>query len=72
MHKCHFGATEIGTYHHSRRSEAAETTGPKFPRKYEIPEIQESTTTLPGIFELLSKLHPKTIKKTNTVFQNAH
>ena len=61
-----------GTYHHSRWSEAAETSGPKFPRNYKIPEVQESTTALLGIFELLPKLHPKTIRKTNAVFQTAH
>ena len=38
------GTRLSGTHHHSCWSEATETTGPKFPRKYVIPEIQESTT----------------------------
>ena len=60
------------TYHHSCWSEAAETTGPNLPRKYEISEIQESTTTLLGNFKLLQELHPKAIGKTNTIFQIAY
>ena len=58
-----------GKHHHPCWSEATESTGPKFPRKYEIPEIQESTTAVFGIFELLPELHPKTIRKTNAVFK---
>ena len=33
---------------------------------------QHMATALLGIFELLPKLHPKTIRKTNAVFQTAH
>ena len=41
MHKYHFvyGNRLSGTHHHSCGSEAAETLGPKLPRKYEISEI---------------------------------
>ena len=45
---------------------------PKFPGKYDIPEIKESTPTILGIPKLLQKLHPKAFRKTNTVFQTLH
>ena len=50
-------------------SEAATTSGPNFSGKYEISKMQESTSALLGIPELLQELHPRLSEKLTPFFK---
>ena len=64
MHKCPFGTAEIDFLGRAITPGGRQTTKRKnneLPRTNQIPKIQESTTTIPWIPELLQELHSKTI-----------
>ena len=75
MHKCHFGATEIDFLGRTITPFAVKPQRPRvqnFLENTKFYEVQESTTALLGISKLLPKLHPKIIRKTNTVFETTY
>ena len=74
MHKCHFGATEIDFFwknHYSTRRETPQTECTKLSWKDQIPGVKKGFATLLGIFELLQKLCPKTIRTPCPILQDA-
>ena len=57
-----------GSHNHSCREEAAETTGPQFPRTHQCSEIQIASSALLGVSELLPKSHSKACRNVYTRF----
>ena len=69
MHKCHFGATEIDFLGTTITGYAHKDHWSKTSWKIRSSEIKESATAIPGILELLSKLHFQALRETHVVLQ---
>ena len=72
MHKCHFGAKEIDFLGRTITPEGVRPQRPRvqnFLEKTKFPKSKKNTSEILGVPELLSQLHPKAIRKTDTILQ---